>query len=68
MGLAKISSIQVSTPDAFRYGASATGATLQLNAMLVVTDNGGALQKVYWVKNAPDFVTGASQVSFGDEV
>jgi hypothetical protein len=68
VGLAKISSLQVNTPDAYSYGVLATGATLQLNAMLVVNDNGSSAQKVYWVQNVPDFVTAASQVSFGDEI
>ena len=68
VGAASISALQVSTPDAFRYGVRTTGATVQLNAMLVVNDNGSSLPKVYWVQNVPDFVTGASQVSMGDEI
>ena len=68
VGLAKISSLQVDTPDASSYGVLATGATLQLNAMLVVIDNGGSAQKVYWVQDVPEFVTATSHVSFGDEI
>src|SRR5208283_159959 len=64
VGVANISSMQVNTPDASQYGVSATGATLQLNAELVVNDNNsGTNQKVYWVQNVPDFETGPSQVS-----
>jgi len=68
VGLASISSFQVSTFDAYRYDTHTSGATLQLNAMLVVNDSGTQSQKVYWVQNVPDFVTAASQVSFGDEI
>ena len=67
IGLANISSVQVNTPNAYRYGVSPTGFTVQLNAMLVVND-GGSLQKVYWVQDVPDFETGYSAVSFGDEI
>ena len=68
VGVANISSLQVDTVDAPQYGDSVTGVTLQLNALLVVNDNGSASQEVYWVQNVPDFVTGASQASFGDEI
>ena len=68
VGVTNISSFQVNTPDAPQYGDAITGATLQLNALLVVNDNGSSSQKVYWVQDVPDFVTGASQVSFGDEI
>ena len=68
VGVANISSIQVNTPDANQYGVNPTGATLQLNAMLVVNDTGVPSQKVYWVQNVPDFVTGASKVSIGNEI
>ena len=67
VGLANISSVQVNTPNAYKYGVSPTGFTVQLNAMLVVND-GGSLQKVYWVQNVPDFETGPSVLAFGDEI
>ena len=66
-GFANISSVQVYTQDAYRYGVSTSGFTVQLNAMLVLND-GGASPKVYWVQNVPDFVTAASVVSFADEI
>jgi len=67
VGVANISSFSVNTANASKYGDSVTGATLQLNAMLVVQDSSSP-QKVYWVQEVPDFTTGASQVSFGDEI
>ena len=68
VGVANISAFQVDTPNAASFGDHVTGATLQLNALLVVTDNGSSAQKVYWAQNVPDFVTAASQVSIGDEI
>jgi len=68
VGTAKISSFQVDTANASQYGVNTSGASLQLNAMLVVNDAGSLSQKVYWVQNVPDFVTAASKVSFGDEI
>jgi len=68
MGVANITSFQVDTFNASSYGTNISGATLQMNAILVVNDNGSSLQKVYWVQNTPDFVTAASKVSFGDEI
>ena len=67
VGVANISSVQVDTPNAFRYGVSTTGYTLQLNAMLVV-DDGASAQKVYWVQNVPTFESGPSVVAFKDEI
>ena len=67
VGVVNISSVQVNTPNAYRYGVSPTGFTVQLNAMLVVNEVGSA-QKVYWVQNVPDFETGFSAVAFGDEI
>ena len=68
MGVANITSFQVNTPNAGTYSTNISGSTLQLNAILVVNDNGSSLQKAYWVQNTPDFVTAASKVSFGDEI
>ena len=67
VGMVNISSVQVDTPNAGNYGVSTTGFTVQLNAMLVVND-GGTSRKVYWVQNVPDFETGPSAFSFGDEI
>jgi thermopsin len=67
-GLVNISSVQVYTPNAGGYGVSTTGFTVQLNAMLVVNDGATSSPKVYWVQNVPDFETGPSALSFGDEI
>jgi thermopsin len=67
-GLVNIASVQVYTPNAGSYGVSTTGFTVQLNAMLVVNDGGTSSPKVYWVQNVPDFETGPSVLSFGDEI
>ena len=68
MGVANITAFQVKTPNAYTYSTNISGATLQLNAILVVNDNGSSVQRAYWVQNTPDFVTAASKVSFGDEI
>ncbi len=68
VGDANISSMEVDTPNAGQYGVSVTGATLQLNTLLVVNDSSSSIPKVYWLQNVPDFKTGPSQVSFGDEI
>ncbi len=68
VGTANISQFQVYTPNAARYGVTLTGATLQLNTLLVVNDNNSSEAQVYWVQGVPDFETGPSVVSFGDEI
>jgi thermopsin len=72
VAIANISSLQVNTASASQYGVNPTGATLQLNTLLVVNENSTSSsspnQKVYWLQSVPDFVTGLSQVSFGDEI
>ena len=68
VGVANISSVQVNTQDAFRYGVSPSGFSVQLNAMLVVGDGGASSPQVFWVHNVPDFETGPSIVSFGDQI
>jgi len=67
VGTAKVTALQVDTPDAFRYETHTSGLTIQLNTMLIVNDSTAA-QKVYWVQNVPDIVTAGSQISFGDEI
>ena len=42
VGVANISAFQVLTLNAAKYGVSVTGATLQLNALLVVQDSGSS--------------------------
>lgn len=67
IGVAAISSIRAYNATAESAGANPSGATLQLNSVLVVKESGGETQ-VYWCQNTPDFVTSASQVAFSDNV
>ena len=67
VGVADISSLQAYNSTAEQYNDTLSGATLQLNAGLVVNEKGGA-QQVYWVQDTPDFVTNASVVSWADNI
>jgi thermopsin len=67
IGVARVSSIAAFNSTAGSVGANPSGATLQLNSVLVVNEKGGAAQ-AYWCQNTPDFVTAASQVALADNV
>ncbi len=67
VGVAAIASLGAYNASAALYNDTLSGATLQLNSMLVVNEQGG-LQQSYWVQNTPDFVTSASQVSWADNI
>ena len=67
VGVADISSMAAYNSTAESAGANPSGATLQLNSVLVVNEQGGRSQ-VYWCQNTPDFVTSASQVALADNV
>ena len=67
IGLASITSIRAYNASAGSVGANPSGATIQLNSMLVV-DEGGAGSQVYWCQNTPDFVTATSQIAMADNV
>ena len=67
VGLTNISSLLANNPNAGSYGDNVAGATLQLNANLVVNRSNG-LSDVYWVQNTPDFVTSANTVALTDNV
>ncbi|HKT22027.1 MAG TPA: thermopsin family protease, partial [Nitrososphaerales archaeon] len=67
IGLASVSSLQAYNASASSVGSNPSGATLQLNSMLVV-DEGGAANQVYWCQNTPDFVTATSQLAMSDNV
>jgi len=67
IGVASISSINAYNSTAESVGENPSGATLQLNSVLVVNEKGGETQ-VYWCQNTPDFVTSASQVALADNV
>jgi thermopsin len=67
VGSANISAIQAYNATASQYNDTSSGATLQLNAMLVLVGTNGTKQ-VYWIQNTPDFVTNSSVVSYTDNV
>ncbi len=67
IGVASISSINAYNSTATSVGQNPSGATLQLNSVLVVDEKGGGTQ-AYWCQNTPDFVTSASQVALADNV
>jgi len=67
IGVASISSINAYNSTAESVGQNPSGATLQLNSVLVVDEKGGGTQ-AYWCQNTPDFVTSASQVALADNV
>ena len=66
IGVASISSINAYNATAESVGENPSGASLQLNSVLVVNERGGA--QAYWCQNTPDFVTSASQVALADNV
>lgn len=67
IGVASVSSINAYNSTAGSVGENPSGATLQLNSVLVVDEKGGGTQ-AYWCQNTPDFVTSASQVALADNV
>ena len=67
IGVASISSISAYDPTAEAAGLNPSGATLQLNSVLVVDEKGGGTQ-AYWCQNTPDLVTSASEIALSDNV
>ena len=67
VGIANITALDAKTHNASLYGDNVAGATLQLNANVVVTDNSGQ-QYTYWAQNVQDFVTSVPVVSVGDSL
>lgn len=67
VGVADIASLLAHNATANLANSTVSGATLQLNSVLVVNEKGGA-QQVYWAQNTPDFVTSASRVAYGDNL
>ena len=67
VGVADISSLLAHNSSAYLTNSTVSGATLQLNTVLVVNEKGGT-QQVYWAQDTPDFVTGASLFSYADNV
>lgn len=68
VGVSNISSIQAYNASAPSLNDTVSGATLQLNAMLVAEGLNGTNQQVYWAQNTPDFVSNASQISYNDNI
>src|SRR4029077_17015924 len=62
-----IASLQAYNSSAASINDTLSGATLQLNSVLVVNEAGG-LRQMYWAKNTPDFGTSASTVAWADNV
>jgi thermopsin len=67
VGIADIASMQAYNASASFYNDTLSGATLQLNSVLVVNELGGN-QQVYWTQDTPDFVTASSVVSWADNI
>ncbi len=67
LGVADIASLQAYNGSAARYDDAVSGASLQLNSILVVNEAGGRQQN-YWVQDIPDFVTATSTVSWADNI
>jgi thermopsin len=67
VGVADITAFQAYNSSAAASNDTLSGATLQLNSILAVNEQGG-LQQFYWVQNTPDFVTSASQVAWADNI
>jgi len=67
VGVADIASIQAYNASAPAINDTVSGATLQMNSLLVVNELGGS-QQVYWVQDTPDFVTSTLQVSWADNI
>ncbi len=70
VGAANITSIEAYNASAPTLNDTVSGATLQLNAVLIAQGRGSGSQEqqVYWAQNTPDFVTSASQISFNDNL
>lgn len=67
VGVADIASLLAHNSTSSLANSTVSGATLQLNTVLVVNEKNGS-QQVYWAQNTPDFVTGASHIAYGDNV
>lgn len=67
VGVANITSMSAYNATAGLAQSNISGATLQLNSVLLVNETGGN-QQSYWIQNTPDFVTSATQVAFADNL
>ena len=67
VGVSNITSLQAYNATAGLAQSNISGATLQLNTVLLVNETDG-LQQSYWIQNTPDFVTSTSQLAFSDNL
>jgi len=67
VGVASVAALDAYNATAASASSNISGATIQLNSILVVNESDGQ-QQVYWTQNTPDFVTAASQVAYGDNL
>jgi thermopsin len=67
VGVANIKSLSAYNATASASDSAISGATLQLNSILVIQQKDG-LQNAYWCQNAPDFVTAASKLAYADNI
>jgi hypothetical protein len=67
VGIGDVSAMQAYNATASSDQSNISGATLQLNTVLVVNESNGG-QQSYWIQNTPDFVTSAPTVAFGDNI
>jgi len=67
VGVASVGALDAYNASAAADSSNISGATIQLNSILVVNESGGQ-QQVYWTQNTPDFVTATSQVAYGDNL
>ncbi|MGP8124329.1 MAG: thermopsin family protease [Nitrososphaerales archaeon] len=67
VGAARISALSAYNATAASADSAVSGATLQLNAMLVVQQTDG-LQQTYWCQNIPDFVTATLSLAASDNL
>ncbi len=67
VGVGEITALQAYNATAGSDQSNISGATLQLNTVLLVNETNGN-QQSYWIQNTPDFVTSVDTVAFGDNI
>lgn len=67
VGVGDVTALQAYNATAGSDQSNISGATLQLNTVLLVNETNGN-QQSYWIQNTPDFVTSANTVAFGDNI
>ncbi len=67
VGVADIGALEAYNGTASKANSTVSGATLQLNAGLVVNGTKGG-QQVYWVQNTPTFLTHLDKLAYSDSL